>query len=302
MKKRENYGKFYASLLVCLSCLLFGCGKADLLSNISEDQANEVLSTLQQANLPATKKPGLESTWTVAINDTSNFSRAVELLKAKGFPKTEYNNMGKIFQKTGMVSSPLEERARLMYAMAESISETLSKIPGVLTARVHVVLPENDPYAENSIVASAAVFISYRSEFSLDESVREIKYLVTNSIQGLSYDKVSVALFPVTFTNDAQRSNQSNLTSVLGVAVDQASAGKLWILISVMGLLLVLAISTAGFFGYMFVRKNNGDDSNRSQANTPVVVQEPPALSEKRTEEDEEDISEDDDTPISSVK
>jgi type III secretion protein J len=286
-----------------MSCLLYGCGNADLLSNIGEDQANDVMSILQQANLPASKKPGLESTWTVAIDDGHNFSKAVELLRSQGFPKADYNNMGKIFQKTGMVSSPLEERARLMYAMAESISETLSKIPGVLTARVHVVLPENDPYAESNIVASAAVFISYRAEFSLDESVREIKYLVTNSIQGLSYDKVSVALFPVTFAGNAQRQNQSSLTSVLGIAVDQSSAVKLWILLGIMSMLLVVAASAAGFMGYMFVRKNGENGHDSPQTNSPIAVQGAPVpVEDKPDSEDEEDAADDDDAPIGSVK
>jgi type III secretion protein J len=91
--------------------------------------------------------------------------------------------------------------------MAESIFETLSKIPNLLTAPVHVVLPKNDPYAENSIPSSAAGFISHRAQNSLEESVREIKHLVTNSIQGVSYDKISIALFPVTLTSDVQQPN-----------------------------------------------------------------------------------------------
>ncbi|MDR0679888.1 MAG: type III secretion inner membrane ring lipoprotein SctJ [Puniceicoccales bacterium] len=272
MEKRKTYKNLCTSILMCLSCLLYGCSRADLLSNLDEDQVNDIISILQQANLAATKRPGIESTWTVAINDKSKFSQAVELLKSKGFPRTDYNDLGKVFQKTGLVSSPLEERARLMYAMAESISETLSKIPGVLTARVHVVLPENDPYAENSIPSSAAVFMAYRAEANIEESVREIKYLVTNSIQGLSYDKVSVALFPVAFTNDVRQHEQSRLTSVMGIEVDQSSASKLWTLFGIMSVLLLGAAGVAGFFGYEFFKKNKiGNDS--MQENTPIAVQ-----------------------------
>ncbi|MDR1255412.1 MAG: type III secretion inner membrane ring lipoprotein SctJ [Puniceicoccales bacterium] len=291
MKNRKIYKNLYISALMGLSCLLYGCGKADLLSNMNESQANDILSILQQANLPATKKPGLESTWTVAINDVSKFSQAVELLKSRGFPQNDFNNLGKIFQKSGLVSSPLEERARLMYAMAESISETLSKIPGVLTARVHVVLPENDPYAESNIPSSAAVFISYRAESTLEESVRDIKYLVTNSIQGLSYDKVSVALFPVTYTDDLRQQEQTHLTRVMGIEVDQSSVSKLWTLIGVMGVLLLAFLGATIFFAIGFFRKDKHVSENMP-TNVPVAVQaEPPEVKEDANGDAPDDTS-----------
>ncbi len=270
MKKENKTKQFYLSLLLTLSCMLCGCGKADLLSNISEEQANDVISILQQSNLPASKKAGAESTWTVVINDVNNFSKAVELLKSKGFPKISFDNMGRVFQKSGLVSSPLEERARLMYAMAETISETLSKIPGVLTARVHVVLPENDPYEEGTVPSSAAVFITYRAEASLEESVRDIKYLVTNSIQGLSYDKVSVALFPIAFQDAAVSEQGTNLVSVLGVMVSPDSTTKLWAIIGILLLFMLSAIGAASFLGYIVYK---GMRANKVESNVPTAVQ-----------------------------
>jgi type III secretion protein J len=298
MEGRKSYKNLYTSFLVGVSCLLCGCGKTDLLSNMDEPQANDVISVLQQANLAAAKRPGVEATWTVTIGDADKFSQAVELLKSKGFPKTNFNNLGKVFQKSGLVSSPLEERARLMYAMAESISETLSKIPGVLTARVHVVLPENDPYAENNIPSSAAVFISYRAESNLEESVREIKYLVTNSIQGLSYDKVSMALFPVTFTSDIQQQERSRLTSVWGISVDQSSANKLWTLIGVAAVLVVGAIGVACFLGFEITKKNR--ISTNAQTNSPVAVQTEP-VPDKTPEKSAED-GDGGDTSVGSIE
>lgn len=273
--KRENRARqICLSFLLSISMILCGCGKADLLSNISEQEANDILSTLQQANLPATKKAGAESTWTIVINDTNNFSRAVELLKSKGFPRVNFDNMGKVFQKSGLVSSPLEERARLMHAMAETISETLSAIPGVLTARVHVVLPENDPYAEGNVPASAAVFITYRAESNVEESIREIKYLVTNSIQGLSYDRVSVALFPVTFQEAAVTGQASNLVSVLGAMVSPESVMKIWSVIGILAVLLLAAVLAAAYLGYMYFR--GARSAAPAQENAPVAVQAQP--------------------------
>ena len=44
--------------------------------------------------------------------------------------------------------------------------------------------------------ASAAVFIKHRPDRDLSSQVTQIKALVVNSIEGLSYDNVTVALFP----------------------------------------------------------------------------------------------------------
>ena len=72
--------------------------------------------------------------------------------------------VGVVFKKTGMVSSPSEERIRFMDAIAQDLSQTISMIDGVVDARVHVVLPENDPFAKNTLPSSAAVaFNPFRS-------------------------------------------------------------------------------------------------------------------------------------------
>jgi type III secretion protein J len=49
--------------------------------------------------------------------------------------------MGKVFKREGFVSSPLEERARLVHAMSQEIANTINNIDGVVTARVHLVVP-----------------------------------------------------------------------------------------------------------------------------------------------------------------
>jgi len=101
-----------------------------------------------------------------------------------------------VFKKEGFVSSPLEEQARLNHAMSQEIANTISSIDGVVMARVHLSMPEKDPLADKAPPASASVFIKYRAGSDLSGHVGNIKALVVNSIQGLSYDNVTVALFP----------------------------------------------------------------------------------------------------------
>ena len=46
-----------------------------------------------------------------------------------------------------------------MHALAQDLSATISRIDGVVVARVHIVLPDNNPFAEKVKPSSAAVFI-----------------------------------------------------------------------------------------------------------------------------------------------
>jgi len=120
----------------------------------------------------------------------------VRTLNAQGYPRESFDSMGKVFKREGFVSSPLEERARLMHAMSQEISNTIANIDGVVTARVHLVVPERNPLLDKPQPAAAAVFIKHRPERDLSGQISQIKALVVNSIEGLAYDNVTVALFP----------------------------------------------------------------------------------------------------------
>src|SRR5690606_20471048 len=90
------------------------------------------------------------------------------------------------------ISSPLEERARYIYALSQEISGTLSRIDGVVFARVHVVLPERGVAGEPGVQSTAAVFIKHQAGYDLDLLQPQIRRLVTNSIPGLSPERVSI--------------------------------------------------------------------------------------------------------------
>jgi type III secretion protein J len=253
---------------------LTGCGKVELLSNLPENEANEIVAVMQQAHIPVAKKPGVELTWSVVLSNSNDFSKAIKILNSKGYPNTQYNNIGQVFQKSGLVSSPLEERARFMYALSENIAETLNKIPGVLTSRVHIVLPENDPYSDTDTAASSAIFLTYKAGSGLDESVREIKYLVANSVQGLEYDRVSVALFPVAFEVDSTAGMiVDDNVSVMGLKMASDAATKF--LVIVVGL-SVLALCFAGASAFLFLewrRAKKGAAVAQQRRQAPVAVQ-----------------------------
>ena len=175
--------------------LLAGCDKeATLHSGLGERQANLVMAALLDARITCRKTPGEEGTWNVLCSE-AKFAQAVNLLERQGLPREPRQGIGEVFKKTGMISSPSEERIRFMDALAQDIARTISMIEGVVDARVHVVLPENDPFARNALPSSAAVAIRSRWNADITDLVPSVKALVKNAIEGLQYEKIQVTIF-----------------------------------------------------------------------------------------------------------
>ena len=105
--------------------------------------------------------------------------------------------MGEVFSGQGMISTPVEEQARLAYALSQELAETFSRIDGVLTARVHVVLAARDQTGAISTSPSAAVFLRHLPDSPAVNLPPKIKELSSKSVPGLSEEAVSVMLVPV---------------------------------------------------------------------------------------------------------
>lgn len=185
-----------AALIACLLATALGGCKADLYTKLQEREANEMVALLLGNGFDAGRTQSKDGTSTVVV-EQKQFAQAVELLKANGYPRQTFTNMGEVFKGGGLIASPTEERARYVYALSEELSKTISDIDGVLSARIHVVLPKNDLLRQDATPSSASVFIRYDARAPVKALLQQIKMLVANSIEGLSYEKVSVVLVPV---------------------------------------------------------------------------------------------------------
>lgn len=183
---------FRALLLSSLALVLSGC-KVEIYRGLAQQDANDMLATLLGAGVEA-ENVATKDGVTLKVEQTQ-INKAIELLNSRGLPRPKKASMGEIFKQDGMVSSPVEQRARFTYAISEELSRTLSQLDGVVSARVHIVVPTERPN-EPEGPASAAIFIKHRDNVDLSGYVPQIKQLVAHSVEGLSYDRVSVVLFP----------------------------------------------------------------------------------------------------------
>lgn len=182
-------------LALSLMVVMLASCKVELYSDLSEVQVNEMLSVLLEGGIDSTKKSQGKGMYTILV-EKQRLAKAVGLLRANGLPGDQFAEIKDLYKKDGLISSPMEERVRYMFALSQSIAETLTNIDGVLTARVHVAVPEAEKFTGVIRPTSASVFIKYRQGFHLDGFRSEIKRIVESSIEGLSYQRIAVFMTP----------------------------------------------------------------------------------------------------------
>lgn len=236
------YQVFRVIGLACLMGImatLTAC-RTDLYSQLSEADANEILTTLRGASIEASKEAADGGKgWRIAVAD-EHVVRAMNLLRESGLPKKAHANLGELFKKDGMVSSPTEDKVRFLHGVSQELSETLSRIDGVVTARVHIVLPDNDPRNRQQTPSSASVFMKHHPSINVSTFIPSVRQLVARSIEGLDPERVSVTLVPAQLVFEAPPERSEN---------------SRWLWLVLAGLLTVVVCAGAG---YAYVRQNDG--------------------------------------------
>jgi type III secretion protein J len=200
-----------------------------LYTGLEERQANEMDAILQSAGIDSSKREGEGGVWSLSVPD-GELARAVQILHARGYPQEKFDSLGQVFEREGFVSSPTEERARLLHALSQELSHTISSMDGVVLARVHLSVPEREPLAEQQPPSSASVFIKHRPEMDLSAQAPQIKALVANGVEGLKYEDVSVMFVPAQplAMVDAKEDQAPAPALVSALAVIGAAGGAFW--------------------------------------------------------------------------
>lgn len=240
------YRRLTAPFLFSLALMLSGCGDSvELHRNISEQEANEVIAELADKQIRAQKVPGKDG---VAVRvKASDISRAVRTLDAAGLPKTARSTLGDIFRKEGVISTPLEERARYIYALSQELESTLSNIDGVIVARVHVVLPERVAPGEPVQPASASVFIKHDPRLDPDNINPRVRRLVASSIPGMASAIDNTTKLTVIFVPATAYTEQQQLTYLGPFLVPEQDLG-FWRASLIAPLIIALSAGIAWLF------------------------------------------------------
>lgn len=179
-------------ILVLAALMAAGCNKT-LYSNLSESDANQMLSTLLQRGIEAQKISDGKNGYSIEVGE-EDLILALEIIEEHSLPRTRFESLGSVFSGQGMISSQTEEQARLAYALSQELSSTFSQIDGVLDARVHVVLVQHEQASGVTTPPSAAVYIRHTKDSAAPSLLSDIKDTAARAVPGLTHDRVSVML------------------------------------------------------------------------------------------------------------
>ncbi|WP_334118558.1 type III secretion system inner membrane ring lipoprotein SctJ [Limnobacter sp.] len=175
------------ALILAGSLFLQACSdRTVLFTGLSEPEANEIYAHLLAAGIPAEKSKAKDGSSVSVPKNLS--STALNLTQAHGLPRDKKTSLGQVFKKENMISSPLEERARYLYALSQELEDTLMQIDGVLAAKVHIVLPERANPGEPLTPSSAAVFVKYSENAQFPAYIPKVRDMVFRSIPGITGD------------------------------------------------------------------------------------------------------------------
>jgi type III secretion protein J len=178
-------------LALCLF-VLAACNQQEVFTGLTESEANEIAATLLSNGVEATKTTVTDKGVSISVG-RDNFLAAIKILKDNGLPRPVKEDLGTIFKKSGITSTPFEERVRFTYGLSQEIEKTLNTIDGVVIARVHLVIPESPEFGKEVRPSSASVFIKYKAGTDIEFLTPQIRRLVANAIDGLNYAAVNVA-------------------------------------------------------------------------------------------------------------
>jgi len=186
--------KVHSRLGLVALCLFLAACNDEVYRNLSARDANEIVAVLRRSDIAAVRD-GDGTNFRVSV-PRGDFGRAVDILSRAGLPREQFRSIGEVFPGDGLIVSPFEQRARLIFAVSQELSKTIKSISGVSSARVHVVMPETDTRQIGQNRASASVVVVHRPRVDTAELSTKIRLIVANAVPELSERDVSVAFFP----------------------------------------------------------------------------------------------------------
>ena len=114
-------------------------------------------------------------------------------MSAAGLPGESKSGYG-LLDEQGITTSEFRQRIDFQRALEGELSKTITAIDGVEAATVHLVMPEQALFSEDSRQPSASVLVKNKAGKTLTaDQVQAVANLVTSSVEGLEAERVTIA-------------------------------------------------------------------------------------------------------------
>ena len=224
MKRGVRIGGAAAFVWLC------GCG-TELEHGLDERQANEVVAALERAGIAADKTSDDGPDRYKVVVGRGEAGAAFQVLEARSLPRQVGKGVGEAFAEKGLLPSATSERARLGASIATDLERSLEGLPQVVSARVHIALPDEDPLHAGSAHPRPTASVLLRAGGPLTVSDGDLKRLIAGAVQGLEAADVDVVV----------------AAAPSGAEVQLAEVGPLRVATGSRGLLVGLLSAALGF-------------------------------------------------------
>jgi len=186
--------RWFNAVVLALGLVVFGC-RSRIQQGLAEQEAHLVQTVLLERGISAEASPegGKKASWMLEV-PTDKASEAVRVLTDLGLPRERAPGFSEVFGKGSLVPTPLEERALYLQALSGELSRSLETVDGVLSARVHVVLPAPPHPGTQPTLAKASALVRVRAGWlsRVQTHADGLRRLVASGVEGLAPENVSL--------------------------------------------------------------------------------------------------------------
>src|SRR4051794_38446004 len=162
---------------------------APLFTNLQPSDAAAITQKLTSSKVPFKLADGGAS---VLVPQSQVYQQRLNL-SASGLP-TGGSQGYALLDKEGITSSEFRQRVDYQRALEGELAKTIGAIDGVSAATVHLVIPPNDVFAEDSHKPTASVLVQNTPGKNMAPGqVQAVVHLVSSSVEGLNPNDVTVA-------------------------------------------------------------------------------------------------------------
>jgi flagellar M-ring protein FliF len=161
-----------------------------LYSNLSLSDSAAAVSVLSASHISYTLSDGGQ---TIMV-PSSSLDTARLALAAKNLPSGGSSSYALFDSSNALSDSDFLDQINETRALNGELEQTIEQMQGIAQARVNIVLPHQQPFAQNPDPAQASVLLTLSGAVPLDQSsVNAILNLVASAVPGLKPENISIA-------------------------------------------------------------------------------------------------------------
>lgn len=159
-----------------------------LYSRLDQADAGLILEKLRDMNIKYTLRDGGRS---IYVPTDKVYDLRLEFA-GEGIPKAKGIGF-EIFDKTNFGITDFVQRMNYIRAIQGEISRTISQLEEVVSARIHIVIPEAELFSDQQKETTASIALSVKPGAVLSkEQINGIRYLTASAVEGLEPRNITI--------------------------------------------------------------------------------------------------------------